>query len=48
MSRKFLMIGTAASVMSAYARPSPAQYGSGDEEAESRQQTIVITGRKKA
>ena len=48
MSRKFLMIGTAAIAMSAYAMPTSAQDVSGDEEAESRQQTIVITGRKKA
>ena len=48
MSRKFLMIGAAAIAMSAYAMPTSAQDVSGDEEAESRQQTIVITGRKKA
>lgn len=42
------MIGTAAIAMSAYAMPTSAQDVSGDEEAESRQQTIVITGRKKA
>lgn len=47
MSKSFLMIGAAALAVTAFAAPALAQ-GADDEEAEARQDTVVITGRKKA
>lgn len=46
MSKTFLKFGAAAVAMTAYGAPALAQ--DAEEEAESRQETIVITGRKKA
>lgn len=46
MSKTVLMIGAAALAMTAYSAPAMAQ--DAEEEAEARQDTIVITGRKKA